>query len=178
VDKTAITTVDWERIEADFRAGILSLREIATISNGPNHVAIARRAKKEGWVRDLTARILAKADDIVTKRVVTDQETESRNVTAKNVVEVNALAVANVRLSHRNDILRCRKHAAKLLEELESLKKGDVALTVRIANMKVAAEILRTLVSLEREAWGIKNSDEGETPQTITKLVREIVRPT
>ena len=42
---------DWEKIEADYRAGILSLREIAEAHPGTNHVAIARKAKREGWSR-------------------------------------------------------------------------------------------------------------------------------
>lgn len=53
---------DWERIEADYRAGLLSVREIAA-SNGVSHVAIGKRAKRDGWERDLQAKIKAKADD-------------------------------------------------------------------------------------------------------------------
>ncbi|MGX9080421.1 hypothetical protein ACWTQY_31690, partial [Klebsiella pneumoniae] len=43
---------DWERIELDYRAGVKSLREIAD-GSGVSHVTISKRAKKEGWVRDL-----------------------------------------------------------------------------------------------------------------------------
>lgn len=42
---------DWERIEVAYRAGVLSLREIAALNPGVNHVAITRRAKKQGWIR-------------------------------------------------------------------------------------------------------------------------------
>ena len=52
--------VDWERIELDYRANVLSLREIAELHPGTNHVAIARRAKRDGWVRDLAQKIKAK----------------------------------------------------------------------------------------------------------------------
>ena len=38
---------DWERIEVEFRAGVLSLREIA-LANGISHVAVAKRAQKAG----------------------------------------------------------------------------------------------------------------------------------
>jgi hypothetical protein len=206
------STVDWERIEADYRAGILSLREIAANTAGANHVAIARRAKKEGWTRDLSARIQAKADELVTKQAVTAEETEKRAVTDRTIVEVNAQAVANVRLSHRNDIAKSRHLAMTLLRELElqtdnidiletladlvtdigeDATKGQrdvhekrleafskiISSASRIDSMKKLADTLRTLVLVEREAWGIQNSNEGETPQTITKLVREIVRP-
>lgn len=43
-------TVDWEAVERDYRAGVLSLREIAT-RHGCSHVAITKRAKRDGWER-------------------------------------------------------------------------------------------------------------------------------
>jgi hypothetical protein len=112
-------TIDWERIEAEYRAGILSLREIAAKHEGSNHVAIARRAKKEEWTRDLSARIQAKAEALVTEQTVTADVTASKAVTAKQVVEENAQAIANVRLAHRKDISRSRTLAMLLLQELE-----------------------------------------------------------
>ena len=53
------TAPDWERIEADYRAGLLSVREIAA-SQGITHGAINKRAKRDGWERDLSAKIKAK----------------------------------------------------------------------------------------------------------------------
>ena len=47
--------VDWERIELDYRAGIKTLRQIAD-ENGITHGAINKRAKRDGWERDLSHR--------------------------------------------------------------------------------------------------------------------------
>jgi len=55
---------DWERIEADYRAGVLSIREIAA-EQGITDTAIRKRAKRDEWVRDLAERIQAKADALV-----------------------------------------------------------------------------------------------------------------
>ena len=44
---------DWERIELDYRAGIKTLRQIAD-ENGISHGAINKRAKRDGWERDLS----------------------------------------------------------------------------------------------------------------------------
>lgn len=41
---------DWERIELDYRAGILTLREMAS-AHGISNVSIHKRAKRDGWVR-------------------------------------------------------------------------------------------------------------------------------
>ncbi len=54
--------IDWERIEADYRAGLLSLREIAAANPGVSHVSISKHAKRDGWIRDLSAKINAKAE--------------------------------------------------------------------------------------------------------------------
>jgi hypothetical protein len=63
--------VHWERFEAEYRADILSLREIAALHPGVSHTSIARKAMASGWKKDLRARIDAKADEIVTRRSVT-----------------------------------------------------------------------------------------------------------
>ena len=53
---TAPKIVDWEKIEGDYRAGVKTLREIAE-ERGITHGAINKRAKRDGWTRDLTAKI-------------------------------------------------------------------------------------------------------------------------
>jgi hypothetical protein len=173
---------DWERIEADYRAGVLSVREIAS-ANGVSHVAISKRAKKEGWERDLAAKIKAKADALVTTRAVTKEVTSQKAVTDRAIVEANAEVIANIRLAHRSDIRRARDLCMKLLQELE-WQTGDLGLLEQLADllnsdeegsqdkrmelfsrvlsmpgridgMKKLAETLKNLVGIEREAYGI-----------------------
>ena len=177
--------VDWERIELDYRAGAMSLREIAANHPGTNHVAIARRAKTEGWTRDLSERIKAKAEDLVTRAAVTADVTANRAVTEKQVVEANAQDQASVRLSHRKDIQRKRAIVAGLMDELEAqvgpdnaalladlgdmLRSPDesgqdklndlyrkiISLPERAKTAKTLAETLRITVDMERQAFGM-----------------------
>lgn len=182
--------VDWERIEQLFRAGVLSLREIAAACPGSNHVAIARRAKKEGWVQDLSAKIKAKANDLVTRQAVTADVTAERAVTDRTLIEINAQVIANVRMTHRGDISRSRSVANKLLDELEGLtdnrdlfeqlgellrseddkgqdKRNDLYMRVidlpaRTKTMKDLADTLKNLITLERQAYDLGNKPEGE----------------
>ena len=182
--------VDWERIEQLFRAGVLSLREIAAACPGSNHVAIARRAKKEGWVQDLSAKIKAKANDLVTRQAVTADVTAERAVTDRTLIEINAQVIANVRMAHRGDISRSRSVANKLLDELEGLtdnrdlfeqlgellrseddkgqdKRNDLYMRVidlpaRTKTMKDLADTLKNLITLERQAYDLGNKPEGE----------------
>lgn len=51
----------WEQIRNEYRAGVLSVRDIAKAfgPDGPTEAAIRSRAKKEGWERDLTDQVRA-----------------------------------------------------------------------------------------------------------------------
>lgn len=179
---------DWERIEADYRAGVLSVREIAA-SQGISHTAIQKRAKVESWERDLGAKIKAKADRLVAKREVAKQVAAERVETDRLIVEANAEVIAQVRLNHRSDIARARKLCMSLLAEIEvetdnlelfeelgdllraeddkgQDKRNDVYRRVisgasRIDSMKKLADALKVLVGLEREAYGIDSDQKG-----------------
>lgn len=121
-EKTTETakTVNWTAIETDYRAGIKPLRQIAE-EQGISHVAINKRAKRDGWVRDLGAKIKAKAEEKVTKAAVTKSVTTERTVTEKAVVEANAELQYRIRMEHRQDIGRGRKLFQALLAEVESI---------------------------------------------------------
>jgi len=124
---------DWERVESDYRAGLLSVREIGA-AQGVSHVAIAKRAKRDGWTRDLGAKIKAKAEALVTSRTVTSEVTAERAVTDKAIIEANAEVIANVRLAHRKDIGRARALAMSLLDELTH-QTGNQDLYEKLADL-------------------------------------------
>ena len=116
---------DWERIEFDYRAGVRSLREIAG-EHGISHVAINKRAKKDGWSRDLSAKIQAKADELVTKELVTTPVTTENRISEREVVDANAQAIVQVRMTHRKDIARSRNIVMAMMAELEADRKSVV----------------------------------------------------
>lgn len=113
------TLPNWVQIEADYRAGVKSLRQIAE-ENGITHGAVNKRAKRDDWSRDLAAKIKAKADALVSKAAVSTEESAKKAVTEKQTVEANAQTQADVRLAHRADIKRSRALALSLLAELEA----------------------------------------------------------
>ena len=146
---------DWEKIEADYRAGILSLREIAEAHPGTNHVAIARKAKREGWSRDLSAKIRAKADALVTERTVTADVTAERRVSERDIIDANAQAIVSVRLSHRRDIQRSRSITMRLLEELEQQTGAE-----NVALLEQMGELMR------------REDDRGQNEHIVRHHVR------
>lgn len=195
-------TADWERIELDYRAGVMSLREIAAQHPGTNHVAIARRAKAEGWTRDLSERIKSKADDLVTRTAVTPDVTAKRAVSERQIVDANAQEQASVRLAHRKDIQRKRSIVARLMDELEAQvgpesaallaelgeimrspddngqdRRNDlynriISLPERAKTAKTLAETLRITVDMERQAFGMDKEAEKKSDALESLLGR------
>ena len=116
--------VDWAAIEADYRAGVKTDRQIGR-EHGLSHVAIGKRAKKEGWSRDLAARIRAKArekvsKDAVTNKLVTNKRRTVNLVTDNAIVEANAEVVAAIQRDHRGKARRLFNQIEQLTDELES----------------------------------------------------------
>lgn len=191
----------WERIEQLFRAGLLSVREIASAC-GVSHTAINKRAKAEGWERDLKAKIKAKADSLVSKREVSSKVSTETLATERGIVEANAEVIADIRMAHRTDIGRSRRLANKMLDELESLTdnrelfeelgelmrdpddKGFdrrnelygkvISLGGRSKTMKELAETLKTLVLLERQAYDLDAKSGGDDSEDLSKLMDEL----
>ena len=178
----ARAAVDWERIEADYSAGVKSIREIAR-ENGITDAGIRDRAKKAGWSRSVEAKVAARAEKLLrTEALRTELRTE-KEVTEREVIEASAQAIVNVKLNHRKSIGRQRHLVETLLAELESqtadndlfgqlgelmrseddkgvdklndLYKKIIAFPQRVDSMKKLAETLKHLIYLEREAFDI-----------------------
>jgi hypothetical protein len=110
--------VDWERIEVDYRAGIKTLRDIAA-DHDISHVAITKRAKRDGWVRDLTAKIRAKAAELVNRSLVNKSVTKEKRILESEVITANAVNNATIEIKQRNDVTFGRGVITSLIEELK-----------------------------------------------------------
>ena len=172
-------------IEGDYRAGLKTLRQIAR-EHGITHTAVAKRAARDGWVRDLSAKIKARADNLVSKQAVSSLVSKSDE---KTLVEANAALVAGIQISHRQDIPRKRELVAKLFAEIEAqtdggdlieelieaLRSGDQVLQAGVVRkltslpqrIKGVAELVsayKSLIALERQAYGL--DEAGATDPT------------
>lgn len=195
---------DWERIELDYRAGVKTLRQIAD-EHGITHGAINKRAKRDGWERDLAEKIQQKADALVSKSLVSKPASTETKIAEREVIEANAQAIATVKLAHRKDIQRTRGITMRLLEELEyqtgaenvylleqmgELLRNDddkgqdklndlyhkiISLPGRAKTMKDLGESLRVLVALERQAFGLDDKDNAPV-DALTSLLHGIAK--
>ncbi len=185
---------DWEAIESAYRAGVMSLREIAS-QNGISEGAIRKRAKRDEWSRDLNAKVKERADDLVRKAEVRKQVRSETVLSERVLIEATAEVIATVRMEHRGDIRRARTLANALFDELEaecadveSLRKlgalmldpddhgrdrlnelyhAIISMPERVKSMKALSETLKNLIGLERQAYSM---DEGEKDKVVDAL--------
>lgn len=116
--------VDWLGIQKAYSAGIRTTRDIGQ-EFGISHVAINERAKKDGWVRDLSAKIRAKADEKLTKDFLPGKVTRLDLVSERKLIEANADVQVVIRQEHRQSIKTARQVVDGLLSVL--VQEGELA---------------------------------------------------
>lgn len=179
--------VDWEGVERDYSAGLMSLREIAA-KYGVSPALITRKKKENDWSQDLTEKIKIKAAAIEKSCVNADgvnAGVNAKRASDKEIIEANAQAIVSVKLGHRKDIARGRNLVARLFDELEQCtdnhelfeelgdllrKENDrgvdklndiyqkvISLPQRIDGVKKLSEALKVLIDKERQAFDIQD---------------------
>lgn len=163
--------IEWELVEGQYRAGLRSLRDIGLEFN-VSDVAIIKRARRDGWNRDLGAKIRARAADKVRKDAVSSLTTALTRTTEKELVEANATMQADIIRSHRRGISGSQALVVRLRAELESEEnQKTIPLTARIDAAKKLAETLKTLIWLERQSFGLDDAADGNGKDAYEELL-------
>jgi hypothetical protein len=178
---------DWELIEEHYRAGILSLRAIAS-QFGITEGAIRKRAKAEGWQRSLADKVRKAAREKLVRSDGTLEGTQPRS-SDKDVAEKAADVIVSVARDHRSTIKRGRGLVFSLLaelqeasdnreaieEEIEIETAGDrdgkrrammlkaVGLPSRAGVMLNLSAAMKNIVALERQAFNMDDAPSIET---------------
>lgn len=182
--------VDREKLELDFRAGIKTYREMSAL-HGLSPARIKQIADEEGWPRDLAVKIQQVAEAKLNKSILNaNLNAEARKASETEVVNASADQVVAVRLSQRTRIARAGNIVAALFDELQedtdlranpvsvdplnpdAPLKQPLALNTRAGIAKSLADSLKTVITLEREAYGINADMELEDPLSV--LLRSI----
>jgi len=186
--------IDWEAIERDYRAGMLSIREIAK-AQGVSDTAIRKKATASGWERDLSAKVAEK----VRNELVRAEFAAANLQTEREIVETAAATIVQVVRGHRTRITRQTElvdllteqitSAAGKREEIESAIWDETALDKdgkrRSAMMRAVAlpthastvvnltNALKTLIGLERQAFSIRDDSEAP-PNALGDLLKQV----
>lgn len=175
--------IDWEKIEREYSAGQLTIRQIAD-ENGVSDSQIRAKAKKEGWRRDLSdaiaARTKAKISALDVSALIEETAQESANKSAESIrraIEQAADVASGTVLRHRADIRldfeRAQSIAALLDDKLAQAEcLADVVKATQA--FKALVDARAKLIDKEREAFGIEGGDKGGDA-AITGLKVEFV---
>ncbi|MGL6289251.1 MAG: hypothetical protein ACRC2H_01025 [Silanimonas sp.] len=148
---TTKKTHDIERMEADYRGGVLSLQEVANV-HGISKATLIGHAKRRGWTRDIKQKALVLAEAKMQAEQAGDLNGE------QFVIEAQAQAIITVVREHKGTLSKLRKlvdrTAAKIEEQLNSpdLEIKPSIMSGTLVNLANAAA---KLISSEREAYGL-----------------------
>lgn len=189
---TKIRKTDWNMIEREFRAGILSVRQIAKQA-GISESAVRKMAKEFGWMRDLTEQIRAEVrGKLVRSENSAHLTAHQDSPTESEIIDVVSNRNTQLILLQREDIKALREHEERLLKELEDKPtklyitqyKGEVVQKTISMTVAEKASTLGTLtnvrekrISLERELHGIEalqqpnNGPEDKIPAILREMM-------
>lgn len=188
--------IDWENVELEYRAGIRSLRAIGS-QFGVSDAGIIKRAKRDGWERDLKVRIQAATEAKLAELAipVSPEVSAARLVSENEIVKANSETQVDVILANRKDIQRALTLVYSFFTELEETtnnralfsqlgelmrspdEKGvdklndiylkSVSMPSRVSAMKSLTDSLKTLIGLQRQAYGLADNANGESDRPV-----------
>ena len=192
--------IDWDAMEPEWRIGIKSVLQLSK-DFGVSRAAIIKHWDKEGVPRDLSAKIKAKAESLVTASEVTREVTQNRRETERSIVDASASMMADKVIGQREDIKRARSMVQRLWElvdaeldhpdELKQLgamlaapdefgndKLNDmyfaaIGLPQQIKNAKLLADALKVLIELERKVLRLDEQKPTEV-NPLADLLRAV----
>ena len=186
------TTIDWEAVEREYRAGQLSNRMIAE-KHGISDTAIRKRAKAQGWSKDLTEKVRQEVRSQLVRA-----EVRTPSVSDREVIEVAAATGAQVVRTHRKDIrtaadivgllmgqlLDAASNREELAEAIEEETANDetghrraklyraISLQSHAAIVRDLSTAAKNLVQLERQAY---NLDEQQHEEPYEDRLRRVL---
>lgn len=186
--------IDWQSVEREYCIGLRSLKDIGA-EFGVSDAGIIKRAKRDGWVRDRSKKIMAKAEALVSEKEVSAKVSAQTKITERQIVETNALMIAEKVISQREDVKRARSIVQKLFAEVEAecdhkedfanigelladpdangrdrlndAYRAAISLPERIKSAKALADALKVLIELERKVLRISDAPE-QVNSTVT----------
>lgn len=166
---------DWEAIEREYRAGQLSIREIARV-HGVTDTAIRKKAKDLGWERSLADKVREAAREKLARGDGSQAGSHPQRArTDREIVEAASLRGLEVVTSHRRDLQQLhglkRVLAGRLAEVLNGGLPDGPCLGERESPADMLEKLSRVtarLVPLERQAFNLDEGSDGEGGITIT----------
>ena len=181
--------IDWDRMEAPWRAGIVPVLSLSK-EYGVSRTSIEKHWEKLGIERDLTAKIKSKAEAIVlkanskgtpakVKKGTVPKDAIKYTTSERQIVEDNANIQATVILEEREDVKRLTRICEALEKQLESIAVNPDS----EEDLEKKARINKTLIdsrdkvfNMRRRNYGINDNANGDANSDISSQNIEDVR--
>ncbi|MFH1557731.1 MAG: hypothetical protein ABII76_23220 [Pseudomonadota bacterium] len=162
---------DWEAIEREYRAGMLSAREIGRRHN-VSEGAIRKKAKAEGWERPLADKVRA----AVREKLVRNDGTQKPRASDEDIIDAASELGKEVQLTHRKDLQQLRAIGALLATRLAAFLNQEAPDGPFIGEKETVGDLFEKLarvkarlIPLERQAHNL-DADAGASPAPDRKL--------
>jgi len=156
-------SVDWEAVERDYRATQMTLRELGS-KHGCDHAAIARKASKCEWKKDLASAVRKATNAKLIEQAVTSVVNDRQQA-----VTTVVLAAAEL---NKQMILGHRRRLTDLADAVEQAKAKLLSLGASVTDIRDAAVFVqgvchlaaatRTLIEQERKAFNLDEQPPAE----------------
>lgn len=159
--------VDWLGIEADYRAGALAIKVIGA-KYGIPHTAIIKRARKDGWIRDLAGVINKVAKERMTRNAglgfrggnLDDKgnRTDAEHAVFRATVETAAEAMIRLVRQHRATLQRDHELVQLVVDKFESVMPRVQTLEQIAGAMGILEQLTRIrarIIPLERQSFNL-----------------------
>ena len=189
--------IDWEAVESHYRCGVLSIREIGR-QHGTSDTAIRKKARAEGWLRDLTGRVGELVRGALVRSPVRSLHARDGKVrTERELIETAAAIVVAVVREHRTQIASGQDIVQALMGQLmqavgsraaleaqatalsEEARQGQshaalkqaLSLASHAATLRDLSGALKNLIGLERQAFNVDAQAVPEAQAPVFELV-------
>jgi len=151
---------DWDFARGLYESTTHHVDDIAK-AIGVSPTMLISRASREGWTRDPTGKTVQHLTNLALA------EKEKHRIKVAEIERVNVQMQSEVLVKHRRDIAQARTVCTKLFTELATNGPEDLGDQVNI--LKKLADSMKTLILLERQAYGIQTAlEDPEKPPEVT----------
>ena len=161
---------DWEAIESAYRAGSLSIRNIAE-KYQVSDTAIRKRASKNGWQRDLSEKVKKAAQDKLVGTEVCSKSSQAKARTDEEIVEEASTEAASVVLAHRHDLAQWRGITNKLLFALSDMDVNESNHNDFARSLNAGVDAQLKVIKGERQAYNLDDVQGDKDTSALSDLM-------